>query len=301
MAWLHDVVHVLLGLLALRTVARAATPPDCDQALAADCDAARRGGIFACGNCAGAHHHDLQVAGCNATYTEQFCSNQTCVLSAGAFLGGACDEARATDPFSCAKCLGEHTAELNTSRCSVAQQQDYCNFAPCTPPTPPAPAGPAPVKRVTAVLHGCHHVSVRSLTINGKGGGAEATVPVSKPVTFVLTIADSVLGRCTCPTCVTQLFGAIYKYNSSTDQNHAAQSGKCWGSKGSESESWSGSYSLAFTPATTGVYYFKAVQDMQMSCGDATYKHALANFSNWGDGKCDGFGPCGGLARIVVD
>lgn len=269
--------------------------PDCDQALAADCDAARRAGVFACGECVGLHRTELDAAGCNATYMEQFCSNQTCVLNSASVLGGACEQARTIGPFACAKCLGEHAVELNSSRCSMAQQEDYCEFVSCTPPLP---EGPPPVSTRSAVLHGCHHISVTSLTINGKES-VEATVPVSTQVAFSLTIADTVSGICTCPTCVTQLFGAIYKYAPDSQLHAPTGPGKCWGSQSSETTPWSGHYTMAFTPAAKGTYYFKSVGDMQMSCSDASVKHAEANFSAWGP-QCDGFGPCGGLARIVV-
>eukprot|EP01046_Picozoa_sp_COSAG06_P000024 COSAG06_NODE_1_length_58652_cov_31.600967_24_plen_230_part_00 len=107
----------------------------CDQALYEDCDAARRQGTFRCGTCAGAAQHDLEAAGCNSTYMEKFCANQTCVL------GSACGDARAQGPWECAVCVGQHSA--NISHCTKEQEQSYCKFEP-SPPTPPPPPPWAP-------------------------------------------------------------------------------------------------------------------------------------------------------------
>lgn len=298
MAWSHLLWQLAIARVhTTHSTALAGASPDCDQVLAADCDAARRVSLFACGSCVGAHQHDLQAAGCNATHTGQFCSNQTCVLNPESFLGGVCNQARKTGPFSCAKCLGEHMEELSSSKCSEAQQQAFCNFGSCTPV---APDSPPPVSTRSALLYGCHHINVKSLTINGKDG-VDATVPVNKPVTFGLTIADTVSsGSCTCLSCITQLYGAMYKYEPDNQLHSPTGPGNCWGDHNDESVSWSGHYTMAFTPDATGVYYFRAVQGMSMSCNQAAFKGRKTNFSNWAQPKCDGFGSCGGLARIVV-
>ena len=298
---MHSLEQLAIALIFMHTCTSTALGSatfDCDQALAADCDAARRVGLFACGTCVGTHQDDLQAAGCNATYTGQFCSNETCVLNPGSFLGGVCNQARRSGPFSCAKCLGEHTVELSSSRCSEAQQEAYCNFGSCTPV---APNSPPPVRTHSALLHGCHHINVTSLTINGKDA-VDATVPVNEPVTFGLTLADTVSSSdCTCLSCITQLYGAIYKYQSDNQLHPPTGPGDCWGNHNDESISWSGHYTMAFTPDAKGVYYFKVVQGMSMSCKQASFKESKANFSTWAQPKCDGFGACGGLARIVVD
>ena len=57
-----------------------AVSASCDQVLATACDAARRQGLFACGNCVGTNSQKLKDAGCNDTYAGQFCNNQTCVM-----------------------------------------------------------------------------------------------------------------------------------------------------------------------------------------------------------------------------
>ena len=107
----------------------AAGSTSCDQALAANCDTARRQGTFQCGTCAGQHQHDLLTAGCNSTYIEKFCANQTCVLDP------VCAEARAQGAWQCAVCIGQHLANISSSACTKEQEQSYCNFKP-SPWTP---------------------------------------------------------------------------------------------------------------------------------------------------------------------
>lgn len=273
----------------------------CDHALIASCDSARRASLFACGTCVGKHVQELEAAGCNATYTEQFCQNQTCIANSSSFLGGMCRQARTNGPFACAKCLGEHAAQLNASLCSVKQQEDYCNFIPHKPPVPDAPL---PVTKPSASLHGCHRVSVTSLTINGKDG-AQATVPADTQVNFGLTISDSVSnpGACTCPSCITQLLGATYKYESDNQLHNSTGAVKCWVSNNDETESYAGHYTLTFTPTATGIYYLTVLQQMMLSCPSAVFHAARVqtNFSIWDTGSCDGFNNCGGIARIVVE
>jgi hypothetical protein len=103
--------------------AAAAGGSSCDEALIANCDAARHQGTFQCGACAGQHQHDLQAAGCNTTYIEKFCSNQACILDP------FCAEARAQGSWECTICIGEHFANVSSS-CSKEQEQSYCNFQP---------------------------------------------------------------------------------------------------------------------------------------------------------------------------
>lgn len=185
---------VLLGLQsALWLVparARAgAVSASCDQVLTTACDAARRQGLFACGNCVGTNSQKLKDAGCNDTYAGQFCNNQTCVMD------GLCSEARAEGPFQCAKCLGQHDSQLD--RCSLEQQMEYCQFEPARD-GPPAPDDD--LANRTIHWFGCHNVQIVSMSINGAQGN-DATAQVAQPVEIVVEWTDRISGPCGCPTC----------------------------------------------------------------------------------------------------
>jgi hypothetical protein len=256
-----------LWLVPTRARAAEADSVSCDQVLATECDAARRQGLFACGNCVGVNSQKLKDAGCNDTYAGQFCNNQTCVID-------VCSEARAEGPFQCAKCLGQHDPQLD--QCSLQQQMEYCQFEPAQG-CPPAPDD---LTNRTINWFGCHNVQIVSMSINGAQGN-DATSPISQPVDIVVEWTDRISGACSCPTCWWQHLGFIYLWKDD-DQLHEALVQDCFKTYEGENLPAGGINHVQFTPTVPGIYYFETGIDQQMSCADSDDKGKKStNFSMW--------------------
>lgn len=275
---MHTPVQALrllyLALLAAQASALGAQSASCDHALISQCDGARRQGLFACGSCTGNHLQTLKEAGCNSTYIEYFCSNQSCVLD-------FCTNARSEGAFQCAKCLGQHGNQLG--QCSLEQQMEYCKFKP------PLDGPPIPNQSSIFPWFGCHSVQAVSLSINGVKGN-DATAPLSEPVNMVIEWTDRISGTCGCPTCYFQHLGVVYLWQDD-DQMHDALAQNCFQTYQGENLPVGGTTQMQFTPTVPGIYYFTTNIDMQMSCSGATGKKST-NFSRWTSS--------GAIARVTV-
>eukprot|EP01052_Picozoa_sp_SAG31_P051164 SAG31_NODE_12019_length_976_cov_3.855188_1_plen_173_part_00 len=90
--------------------------PACDAALRKACDAARREGLSQCAFCTGANQSALQRAGCNSSYVQSFCSNQTCAAQLEDRCAASASPAASGD--NCASCV--RCAETFPAVCAPA-------------------------------------------------------------------------------------------------------------------------------------------------------------------------------------
>lgn len=158
----------------------------CDEALMKDCDAARRQGHYTCGVCIGTHQQDLHSAGCNESYIDLFCNNQTCILDT------ACADARAQGPFECADCIGMNEADISQT-CTLAEKELFCrdNELPaCEPQAIPFQAW------------------ATDMTVASADGRADHTVKIKFGGMYLFNVTDSTTGRISSYNCHGQASGS---------------------------------------------------------------------------------------------
>eukprot|EP01052_Picozoa_sp_SAG31_P009659 SAG31_NODE_512_length_14721_cov_17.995623_8_plen_337_part_00 len=80
--------------------------PTCDRALKQACGAARHKGLAQCAFCAGANQSVLRHAGCNSSYVQSFCANQTCAAQLEDNCGSVGDDGCS----SCVRCTADFPA-----------------------------------------------------------------------------------------------------------------------------------------------------------------------------------------------